>query len=264
MALLKPAAPTTMLPETQAPTLVAEPETVAVAAAETLAPLNTPEPSYTPDTVSSQQVAQVAEASTAVAVAASSNHLSLQDFAAAGFAGLTVDSRTFPIINLKNDGHFKDMDDFDYGSEMRGNPLSSSEKLVVTAKYPDPYKPEQFLEDVVFSMDGIHTTTGRPLGEWREEMVARKATFDERKYTDILVALNAPGEDYDGEMRIWSIAPSSRGRLTGVINILAMKQGWRTPLEMQAKMSDHVLVASVGPQVKGGKGDFYPWAFKFA
>ncbi|WP_019865191.1 hypothetical protein [Methylovulum miyakonense] len=272
MALLKPVVPVTTLPETETVPVASVQETtthtptVDPVVLETFAPLESSAPA--------QQLAEVPATNTAVATTSppaepvSGGHLTMRDFSEAGFNGLIVDSRTFPIINLKNDGHFKDMDDFDYGTEMRGRLLSSAEKIVMTAKYPDPYKPGTNLEDVVFCIDETRLASGRLVSDWKEEMVKRGGssqfgtTFEERRYTDVLVVVDQPGVEYDGEMRIWSIAPTSRGRLTGVLNIMAAKAGWKTAQELKEHMSEKVVVASVGAAVPHDKGSFYPWNFK--
>jgi hypothetical protein len=89
-------------------------------------------------------------------------------------------------------------------------------------------------------------------------------TFDERRYTDVLVVMNQPGAEFDGEMRIWSVAPSSRGRLFGVLNIIAAKAQWSKPQDVRDKMSDNILIAMVGTSVSHDKGTFNPWNFKSA
>jgi len=194
--------------------------------------------------------------------AASGGGVAVADFAEAGFEGLVVDSRTYPIINLKNDGRFKDMDDVDYGTEMRGRQVSSLEKSVFSAKFPDPVNPSRMHEESIFSNDGVISTTGRAIADWKDEMTKRNATITVRKYTDVLVVMDAPGKEYDGELRYWSIAPCSRGRLTGTLGILAHKAGWKTPMDIKNNIGNHTLVATVGAQVKGDGGDFFPWNFR--
>lgn len=197
-----------------------------------------------------QQVANV-RAATGVAQA--------PDLGLAGFGGLEIGARSFPIIALKTDGLFEDTDGGTYGKGFRCRPISSRPKTAVQGVKQVAGKND---EQVFFTYDGITTTSGRSVAETEQAMIAEGRTLSRREYTDVLVTMDAPEEAYDQELRILSVAPTSRERLSGAMMSLAIRNGWKTE-DLAANISSYTLNVEVGPKVTKAVQPFYPWKFSF-
>lgn len=196
---------------------------------------------------------------TAVAETTRSAMTSAPDLAEAGFGGLAIGARSFPIIALKTDGLFEDSDGGAYGKGFRCRPISSKAKTAVQGRKVVNGKAD---EKVFFTYDGITSTSGRSVAELEKEFTDDGRTLARREYTDVIVTMEAPGEPYDQELRILSIAPTSRERLSGAIMTLAIRNGWNTQAMME-NINNYVLSVEVGAKVTKAEQPFYPWSFRF-
>lgn len=201
--------------------------------------------------------AYVAPQAPAVQSRVSTNVANLED---AGFGGLSLGARSFPIISLKNDGVFEDTDGKGYGKEFRCRLINSKAKTAVQATKFTNGKTD---EKVFFTYDGVSTTSGRSVVEVKAELAAEGRSFSTREYTDALVQMEAPGTEFDGELRILSISPMSRERLAGRIQALAIRKGWSTA-DLASNVGEFVLVVRCGDKVTSSKTPFYPWDFSFS
>lgn len=178
--------------------------------------------------------------------------------AGAGFEGLEIGSRSFPMISLKNDGLFEDSDGAPYGKKFRCRLLSSQSKTVIQANPIEDNK-----KDVLFTYDKVTSTSGLDVRTWESEKTAQGKRLDRREYTDVLVIMDAFGEDYDEEMRILSVAPKSRERLAGKIQALAIKNSWDTE-QLMENIREFTLTCECGAKVLKAQQPFYPWSFAFS
>ena len=176
----------------------------------------------------------------------------------AGFEGLELGSRSFPMISLKNDGLFEDSDGISYGKKFHCRVLSSRSKTVIQANPIEDNK-----KDVLFSYDNITSTSGLDVRTWEAEKVAQGKRLERREYTDVLVIMDASGEDYDEEMRILSVAPKSRERLGGKIQALAIRKNWGTQ-QLMENIREFTLTCECGAKVLKAQQPFYPWSFAFS
>lgn len=183
------------------------------------------------------------------------NSVSLQE---AGFEGLELGSRSFPMISLKTDGLFEDSDGIQYGKKLTCRLISSQSKTAIQAHPVEDNK-----KDVLFTYDKITSTSGVSVAAWENERITQGKRIEKREYTDALVILDAPGEPHDEELRILSIAPKSRERLAGKLQALAIKNGWSTQ-ELASRIREFPLVCECGPKVMKAQQPFYPWNFTFS
>lgn len=128
-----------------------------------------------------------------------------------GFEGLGFDFTSFPTISLKTEGNFVDIDNVDYGKEFYCRLLGSKVRYVYRA---NPYSDNK--RDVAFSYDRVTTQNGVQLDDKFREWEAQGKTWEERVYLEAMVEMVGEGEAYDGEYRILSISPTSKGRFTSV------------------------------------------------
>lgn len=178
--------------------------------------------------------------------------------ASAGFEGLELGSRSFPMISLKNDGLFEDSDGVAYGKKFRCRLLSSQSKTVIQANPIEDNK-----KDVLFTYDKVTSTSGLDVRAWEVEKTAQGKRLERREYTDVLIIMDAFGEDYDEEMRILSVAPKSRERLAGKIQALAIKNNWGTQ-QLMENIREFTLTCECGAKVLKAQQPFYPWSFAFS
>lgn len=183
------------------------------------------------------------------------NSVSLED---AGFGGLELGSRSFPMISLKTDGLFEDSDGVQYGKKLTCRLISSQCKTAIQAHPVEDNK-----KDVLFTYDNVTSTSGLSVAAWENERITQGKRIEKREYTDALVILDAPGEPQDEELRILSIAPKSRERLAGKLQALAIKNGWSTQ-ELAGRIREFPLTCECGPKVMKAQQPFYPWNFSFS
>ena len=179
------------------------------------------------------------------------------DLAEAGFGGLSLGARSFPMISLKTDGLFEDTDGFSYGKRLDCRLINSKPKTVIQANPIEDNK-----KDVIFTYDGVTTTTGRSVHEWEQEKIQSGKLLTRREYTDVLVVMESPESEYHKELRILSVAPQSRERLAGAIHLLAFEMNWTTA-QLPVEIKKYVLTCECGAKVLKAQQPFYPWAFAF-
>jgi hypothetical protein len=204
-------------------------------------------------------VPAVAPQNTAVATTTRQAISAAPDLAEAGFGGLAIGARSFPIIALKTDGLFEDTDGATYGKGFKCRMINSRAKTAVQGVKHANGKPD---EKVFFTYDGIMSTSGRPVADLEAEFLAEGRTLARREYTDALVTMEAPGESFDQELRILSIAPTSRERLSGAIMTLAIRNGWNTA-DLQNNIGNYLMSVECGAKVTKAQQPFYPWQFRF-
>jgi len=182
---------------------------------------------------------------------------SLKDFEDAGFEGLVIGARTFPMISLQKEGNFTDLDGNDYGNVVVGQAISSHIKWVVVAKQPSRVKPGTFEDvDVLFARDR------NEIDPWKGQFGdIQGAIFEERKYIDCLVQANMPEKGWDGELHVWSIPEQSQQSFTGAMFKVAFRNKW-DPNKLLEHLNETpvILTATVG-EGKSGYGPFKKWEF---
>lgn len=176
----------------------------------------------------------------------------LKELEEEGFEGLNIDWTSFPSISLQNEGHFADFDGTIYGKEFDCKLLKSTTRWVYRG---EPVKDNK--KDVAFSYDRVKTQNGLLIEDIRNNWEAEGKVFNEKEYLEVMVEMVAPGEPWDGELRILSVSPTSKGRYTGQmvkLKALAKAQG--------RGVSDYITKVSVGPKVTKVQNPFYPWMFE--
>lgn len=131
----------------------------------------------------------------------------LQQAANEGFSGLEFDWTSFPTVSLKTEGIFVDIDQVEYGKEFHCKILGSKERYVYRANPVSDNK-----RDVAFSYDRRVTTSGAFLEDKFKDWEAAGKAVEEKVYLEVMVEMVADGGPYDGEYRILSVAPTSKGR----------------------------------------------------
>lgn len=175
-----------------------------------------------------------------------------QALAQAGFEGVELGARSFPIISLKNNTRFEDTDGVVYGDKIFGYIQSSRIKYVWSA-YPRDNK------KTIFSYDGVHSTSGVPVDTLIQKYGAEGFTMTKREYRDALILMDGNNTEVDGELRILSIPPQSKDRLNGLIQqIMMINRG--DPNAVRTTL----ISAEVGKIIKAGDNEFAPWVFKIA
>lgn len=202
-----------------------------------------------------EEIQASSQANTEVAVAvdntpavAVGGNTAIQKLADQGYSGLKLDWTSFPTITLKPEGHFEDIDRRKYGQEFRCRVQGTRSRWVYRGNPVTDNK-----RDVLFSYDRVHTEDGRLMTDALAELQARGKVVEEREYSEALVEMVAPGEEYDGEFRMLSISPKSIGRFSGKMT-QAMALGNGNPYNV-------IFVIKVGTKVEKVANPFYPWAF---
>lgn len=165
------------------------------------------------------------------------------------FSQLSFDWTSFPSISLKPEGEFVDIDGVNYGKELvcfvhgwkprwvyRANPVMDNKR------------------DVDFSYDRIVTQKGAQVSARIAEWNALGKTVEEKEYLEVVVEMIAPEEAYDGEYRILSVSPTSKGRFAGYISRAAALSGG-DPSLVKTKVK-------VGAKITKVANAFFPWAFE--
>jgi len=168
---------------------------------------------------------------------------------ALGFEGLVVDWTSYTNISLNTDGTFQDGDGKNYGKDFNCYLRSSKPQFIYRA---NPVNDNR--RDVAYSYDRITTTNGILVADKMAEWLAQGKQVDEKQNLQVLVEMVAPGEAYDGDSRLLSISPTSKGRFSGhAIKCAALGSG--DPGNVVSKVL-------VGPKVTGGANSWYPWNFE--
>ena len=166
-----------------------------------------------------------------------------------GFEGLVLDWTSYPGIALKNEGVFIDIDGKDYGKEFLCRLQGSKQRWVYRANPVVDNK-----RDVAFSYDRISTQNNVLIADKKAEWAAQGKIVEEKEYLEVLVEMVAEGKAYDGEYRILSISPTSKGRFSGhVTKCATLGQG--DPAAVITKVL-------VGAKVTKVQNPFYPWCFE--
>jgi len=176
----------------------------------------------------------------------------LKELEEEGFEGLTIDWTSFPSISLKNEGWFEDFDGTNYGKEFNCKLIKSTTRWVWRGVPVEDNK-----KDVAFTYDRIRSQNGLLIEDIKKDWEARGKTPVEKEYLEVMVEMVAPGEPYDGELRILSVSPTSKGRYTGTMiknKAYAKAKGLAT--------SDVITRVFVGPKVTKVQNPFYPWMFE--
>lgn len=190
------------------------------------------------------------------AIPAGSNVVHLSE---AGFDGLELGSRSFPIISLKTDGVFEDTEGNSYGKEIRVRVINSRRKTAVQGSKTERGKP---VEEVFFTYDGVTTSGNKLVSEIIQEWEENGYTIAKREYTDVLCTIDDPESEFDSELRVLSISPTSRERLAGKMTTLQLQNKWNAE-DLRENIGDYIMIASVGAKVQKAIQPFWPWSFTF-
>lgn len=174
---------------------------------------------------------------------------SLSSLAERGFSGLAFDWTSFASISLKTEGEFVDFDGQNYGKEFTCRLRGSKERWVYRA---NPVLDNK--RDVAFSYDRVTTQNGILIEDKRREWIAQGKNVEEKLYIEVMVEMVSPGEVYDGEYRILSVSPTSKGRFTGHASKCAALGGG-DPGEVVSRIL-------VGAKITKVANPFWPWAFE--
>lgn len=170
------------------------------------------------------------------------------EMAQAGFAGIDVDSAfVFPIVALKNEGIFESSEGWNLGKEFECVIMSSRPKYIMKNT-----KCEKRDDDMAYSYDQVcDSNSGQLLEEIRAEWAEKGWGWEIKEYLECVAQVQ--GGDYDGEIVLLSIPPTSKGRFSAH----TIRQ------RMQSNMlpSDYITICSVGAKVEKVDHPFYPWAF---
>lgn len=174
----------------------------------------------------------------------------LKALEASGFEGLTIDWTSFTTISLKTEGHLEGNDGVVYGQSLVCRFHGTKTRWVYRAAPVTDQK-----RDIAYSYDKVTSQSGVSIETWVKEAEARGKTIEIKEYLEAMVELHDPEGPNDGEYRILSIPPTSKGRLAGVLNIAAARAG-------QAGLPSVLIKTSVGKKVTSTANPFYPWAFE--
>lgn len=190
--------------------------------------------------------------STAVATQGSGNFQ--QQMADQGLEGLELGFGSFPILKIVNEGKFEDEDENDYGEQFVA--------VVQSTRIKHLYKQAGVSEgDVSYSYDGVNLLSASENGAATVE--ALKAEYEElgyslevKDYLEVVVTMQDPESDFDGEMFILSIPPASRTKFSGVVATMQLKG---------KDVKTTPILFSVGKKRKSkGGSNYFPWSFKIA
>lgn len=184
---------------------------------------------------------------------------SMPDFVEAGFEGVELKLMTFPLISLKTEGHFEDNNGTHYGRSFMCRAQRSMPKTAVQGVKIVNGKQDTL---VFFTYDGVTTHTGASCEDMKQQYISEGRTIIERKYLDVLVVLDAPNEEYDQDLRLLSVSPTSIDRFSRAMISLSMRKGWNTQALMN-NIGSVKLKVEVGDKVTGVTNPFYPWNFTF-
>ena len=164
------------------------------------------------------------------------------------FDDLAFDWTSFPTISLKIEGTLVDIDNHDYGKEIFCRILGWKKRWVYRANPVTDNK-----RDVGFSYDQVTIQTGVSVAAKIAEWEAMGRTVEEREYLEVVVQMEAPEEPYDGEYRILSVSPTSKGRFAGYAQRAAQLG--------QGNTANVVTRVYVGDKITKVANPFYPWMF---
>jgi len=164
------------------------------------------------------------------------------------YSALSFDWTSFPTISLKLEGEFVDIDNVNYGKEFNCRVVGWKRRWVYRASPVEDNR-----KDLAFSYDEVTTQTGILLADKIREWQALGKQVSSKEYLEVVVEMVAEGYSYDGEYRILSVSPTSKGRFAGYIS-RAQQLGGGNPYNVVTKVS-------VGAKVTKVQNPFYPWNF---
>ena len=168
--------------------------------------------------------------------------------------GLEFDWTSFPTITLKTEGIFQDIDNRNYGTEFSGRILDHKKRYVYRASKIINGKSETDpRRDVVFSFDKVVTQNGILVADKITQWQAEGKTVEEKEYLQVMLEMIAPNTPYNGEFRILSIAPQSKGRFAG---------HYAKCLALYGNAYKAVTRIYVGEKIMKVANPFYPWMFE--
>lgn len=181
-----------------------------------------------------------------VPTAAQRTTINLVDLEAKGFGGLVFDWTAFPMVSLKTDGNFEDSNGQGYGKGFDCKVMGSKSKY---AHSFDGCKDPK--TGLIYSYDKETSTGGKSVAEFNARLAAEGKEITTKEYLEVMVELVAPGEAHDGEFRLVSVSPTSKGRFSSYIFKLAQKGITETAITR----------IEVGEKVRNVANPFYPFNF---
>ena len=169
----------------------------------------------------------------------------LRELAEAGHNGLRFDFTSFPQITLQPEAIFEDSENTEYGKEFFCKILETNPRWIIKAGE----------DELIYSYDRVTASDGSLVSDheraWRQE--GRRIEYKE--YYEALVEMVAPDTVYDGDLRVLSVSPTSKGRYSSHMAKIAMNYG-------VANTNNIVTRVFVGSKIKDAKIPFYPWGFE--
>jgi len=174
---------------------------------------------------------------------------SMAELADQGYEGLEFDWTSYPTISLQNEGFFVDNEGGKYGNEFDARVLTTKKRIVYRA---DPYNDPK--RDLVFTYDDEYSQTGVLIADKLKEWEGQGKTVARKEYLEAVVELVDPEGPNDGDFRIVSISPTSKGRFTGAMAVAKMRNG--------GVIYNSIIRFKVGVKVTKVANPFYPFAFE--
>jgi len=173
----------------------------------------------------------------------------IKEMKEAGFEGLELDWTSYPSISLKPEGIFVDVDGTEYGAEISFRLMTTKNRYIYRA---EPVHDNR--TDIKYSYDKQFSSTGESLKEIFQQWKEQGKHVVEKNYIEAFVELVAPGEIYDGESRILSISPMSKGRFSSKA-VKAFQKG-------KGDTYSVIMKAKRGAKITKVQNPFYPWDFE--
>lgn len=190
-------------------------------------------------------------------VAATSANVNNQQFSERmseqGLSGLEIGFGSFPIIRLMNDGIFADSEENEMGTEFSCKLLNTRPSYLYKQKNnsdSDVYYSYD-AETLTTTTDGGSSTVAELKAEWTED----GWDLERKDYLEVVIIMEDEESEYNDEMFILSVPPSSRRKLAGVIAGLEFKG---------LDPKNTIIKCAAGKKRKSGSNTYYPWAFKAA
>lgn len=165
----------------------------------------------------------------------------------AGFEGLGISFGSFPVLKLDKGTFVLDDQELEEKS-IEVVLLQSRPKYIYKEAGADS------TDVFVYSYDQKTTTNGADLNAWLQEQAANGIKVEVKEYLEVLAEVVSP-EDYEGELIIMSVPPTSRARFSGYVVKLLHKTGLQP--------NKVVTQVSVGPRLRKGTISWNPWKFSY-
>lgn len=180
--------------------------------------------------------------------------LSAQTLADMQAKGLTFDFTSFPYITLPNGQGFVDSEKNSLGQSFECRLMDSRQRWLYKGSL---YEKGREVNELVYSYDQeTAATNGQPVSDYTTKWQREGRTVSVKRYLEVFVVMEAPGEAWDGEYRCLSVPETSIGRLSPHWAKCVAKGG--------GNPGGVVTRVLVGKEVTKTAVPFFPWAFEIA